>query len=190
MTIKTDAGHRTGLRACRLDHLEFRGAAVPRAARLDDGNAAELVARALFLNWAGMSAIAVGIAKGAVAAARTYAADRYQGGTRIEEHAAVKMLIAGSESAVRSAESTVQSLRDCAIGSLRGLARAAAAKLTVMELCARAVTDCLQTFGGYGYMEDFGMEKRLRDVTVLKSACGPPTYLKQLIFDLTKEDAR
>jgi alkylation response protein AidB-like acyl-CoA dehydrogenase len=58
-----------------------------------------------------------------------------------------------------------------------------------MELCSRAVTDCLQTFGGYGYMEDFGMEKRLRDVTVLKSASGSPTYLKQIIFDIEKEGA-
>ena len=59
-----------------------------------------------------------------------------------------------------------------------------------MELCSRAVTDCLQTFGGYGYMEDYGMEKRLRDVTVLKSASGSSTYLKQLIFDIEKESAR
>jgi hypothetical protein len=38
-------------------------------------------------------------------------------------------------------------------------------------------------------MEDYGMEKRLRDVTVLKSASGSSAYLKQLIFDIEKEGA-
>jgi alkylation response protein AidB-like acyl-CoA dehydrogenase len=137
----------------------------------------------------GMAAIATGIAKGAAGAARKYTAERYQGGTQIEEHPAVKMLIAGAEAGIASAQATVFSLQDVSLDSLQGLRKSAAAKLTVMELCSRAVTDCLQTFGGYGYMEDFGMEKRLRDVTVLKSASGSPTYLKQIIFDIEKEGA-
>jgi alkylation response protein AidB-like acyl-CoA dehydrogenase len=100
------------------------------------------------------------------------------------------MLVAGSDAAARSAEATVMALADCAVGSRAGLARAAAAKLAATELAARAITDSLQVFGGYGYMEDFGMEKRLRDIAVLRSAGGPPSYLKQMVFDLTGEDAR
>jgi alkylation response protein AidB-like acyl-CoA dehydrogenase len=137
-----------------------------------------------------MSAIAVGIAKGATAAAHTYAAERYQGGSRIEEHPAVKMLIAGSEAAIQAAEAMVFSLRECNVTTPRQLLKPAAAKLAVTELCAHAVTDCLQVFGGYGYMEDFGMEKRLRDVTVLKSAFGSPLFLKQFVFDSEKEGGR
>ncbi len=184
---RTDVGARTGLRACRLEHVEFKKVRVPRDARLDDGDARGLVLRALGLNWAGMSAIAVGIAKGAAAAARAYAAERYQGGSQIEEHPAVKMLIAGSEAAIETAEAMVFSLKECNFTTPRQLLKPAAAKLAVTELCARAVTDCLQVFGGYGYMEDFGMEKRLRDVTVLKSAFGSPLFLKQFVFDAEKE---
>jgi len=186
---RTDVGVRTGLRACCVEHVEFNNVEIPIEARVDDGDARELVIRALNLNWAGMAAIAVGIAKGAAAAARKYAAERYQGGTQIEEHPAIKMLIAGSEAATAAAESTVASMHDGDFTSLKKLKKSAAAKLVVMDLCSRAVTDCLQTFGGYGYMEDFGMEKRLRDVTVLKSASGSSTYLKQLIFDIEKEGA-
>jgi alkylation response protein AidB-like acyl-CoA dehydrogenase len=183
---RTDAGLRTGLRACRVEHVEFHGVPVPGPARIDDGNARDLACRALCLNWAGMSAIAVGIARGAAAAARKYASERYQGGALIEEHPAIKMLIAGAEAAAAASESTVHTLDDDRSSSLAMLGKAAAAKLMVMELCARAVTDCLQAFGGYGYMEDFGMEKRLRDMAVLKSSCGPPSYLKQLIFDIER----
>lgn len=187
---KTDVGVRTGLRACCVENVEFKNVRIPLEARLDDGDARELLIRALSLNWMGMAAIAVGIAKGATAAARKYAAERYQGGMQIEEHPAVKMLIAGGESSVASAEATLNSLQDIAITTFSGLRKSAAAKLTVVDLCSRAVTDCLQSFGGYGYMEDYGMEKRLRDMTVLKSASGSPTYLKQLIFDIEKEGAK
>ncbi|MFA5321358.1 MAG: acyl-CoA dehydrogenase [Smithella sp.] len=187
---RTDAGARTGLRACLVEQVTFNNVEIPQEARIDDGDARELVIRALNLNWTGMAAIAVGIAKGAAEAARKYAAERYQGGTQIEEHPAVKMLIAGAEAGIASAQATVFSLQDSSLDSLQGLRKSAAAKLTVMDLCSRAVTDCLQTFGGYGYMEDFGMEKRLRDVTVLKSASGSPTYLKHIIFDIEKEGAR
>ena len=186
---RTDVGVRTGLRACLVEHVRFNNVEIPLDARVEDGDAREMVIRALNLNWTGIVAIAVGIAKGAAVAARKYAAERYQGGTQIEEHPAVKMLIAGAEASIAAAEATLYALQDGDLNSLKYLKKSAAAKLVVMDLCSRAVTDCLQSFGGYGYMEDFGMEKRLRDVTVLKSASGSSTYLKQLIFDIEKEGA-
>jgi len=185
--IKTDVGVRTGLRACRVEHVTFNNVKIPHQARIDHSDARDLIVRALCLSWAGMCAIAVGIARGAALAARKYASERYQGGDLIENHPAVKMLIASSESSVEMAESMVQSLDNLEIGSIDMVVRAAEMKLIVMDICSRAVTDCLQTFGGYGYMEDFGMEKRLRDITVLKSALGSPLYLKRLIFEIGKE---
>lgn len=186
---KTDVGVRTGLRACYVEHIKFNNVQIPSEARLDDGDARALLIRAMSLNWMGMTAIAVGIAKGAAVAARKYAAERYQGGMQIEEHPAVKMLIAGGEASIASADATLYSLQSAAFTTFSGLKKSAAAKLAVIDLCSRAVTDCLQSFGGYGYMEDYGMEKRLRDMTVLKLASGSPTYLKQLIFDIEKEGA-
>ena len=187
---RIDVGARTGLRACLVEQVTFNHVEIPQEARVDDGDAREMVIRALGLNWTGMAAIGLGIAKGASAAAIKYSAERYQGGTQIEEHPAVKMLIAGAEASIAAAEATLFSLQEGSFTSFKGLKKAASAKLIIMDICSRAVTDCLQTFGGYGYMEDFGMEKRLRDVTVLKSAFGSTTYLKQLIFDIEKEGAR
>jgi len=92
-----DVGVRTGLRACRVEHVKFNNVKIPLEDRIDDGDAREMVIRALNLNWTGMAAVASGIAKGASAAARRYAAERYQGGKQIEEHPAVKMLIAGAK---------------------------------------------------------------------------------------------
>lgn len=182
----TDAGQRTGLRACTVSHIDFNSVHIARDARIDDGDGVDYVMRALCLNWIGMTAIATGIARGAIASAREYAAERYQGGTLIENHPAIKMLIADSEARLYAAESSVLSILTIYHNLPASLKTAAMTKLTGIELCARAVTDSMQCFGGYGYMEDFTMEKRLRDVTVLKSASGSPNYLKQLIFDLEK----
>jgi alkylation response protein AidB-like acyl-CoA dehydrogenase len=184
---RKDVGVRTGLRACAVEHVIFDRVDVPREARLDDGNARDWIVRALILNWIGMSAVAVGIGRGAVAAAERYAAERYQGGKQIEEHSAIKMLIGQAAASVAAAEKFVLAFSGGDLHAPQKLKEAAETKLAVMELCARAVTDCLQSFGGYGYMEDYGMEKRLRDVAVLKSASGSTPYLKQFIFDLEKE---
>jgi len=185
-----DAGMRTGLRACQVEHLEFKNVEVPKQSRIDTrGNAMKLAKLSMFINWAGMSAIAVGIAKGAVRAAGKYAAERYQGGTLIQNHPIIKSLLSSSEVLTNSAEAILQSLTGYSVISDEALGRAAGVKLSVMDLCAKAVTDSLQVFGGYGYMEDFGMEKRLRDITVLKSASGSPVFLKQFIANIEKENS-
>jgi alkylation response protein AidB-like acyl-CoA dehydrogenase len=61
-----------------------------------------------------------------------------------------------------------------------------AARLAVVEHAARAVTDCLQTLGGYGYTEDYGLEKRLRDLSTLKSLHGPPDQLRLFLNQLAR----
>jgi len=180
-------GVRTGLRACNLYDVEFRDVKVPANFRIDDGDGLEFFLRAYCLNLLGLSAIAVGIARGAVNSAKKYASERYQGGKMIEEHPAIKMLIADSDARMQISEAGVLSNMRLNPGLVKSLKSAAMTKLNVLEQCSQAVTDSLQTFGGYGYMDDFGMSKRLRDIAVLKSASGAPHYLKQLIFDIDKQ---
>jgi len=176
-------GVRTGLRASYLSHLTLKGVQVPLDARLDEGDALPLLMRTLSLNWLGLAAIGAGIARGAVKAARKYASERYQGGTMLENHPVIRMLIAGAESNMEAASALVTRAADMGPGELELMRACAIARLTGLQLSAEAVTDSLQVFGGYGYMEDYGMEKRLRDVTVLKSMAGTPQYLKQFIFE-------
>ena len=182
-----DPGQRIGLRACELRHLRLKNVAVATDARLGGDRGLQMVFRALSLSWLGMSAIAVGIATGGLAAAKQYCAERYQGGTVIENHPAVKGLIAGSEARMATAGWALCALAGRDPERLETVGEAARMKMTAMELCAQAVTDSLQTLGGYGYMEDYGMEKRLRDVAVLRSAAGSSIYLKQLIADIERK---
>ena len=58
--------------------------------------------------------------------------------------------------------------------------RAAAARLRVGEACHAAVSDCMQVLGGYGYMEDYRVEKRLRDAMALRVMRPGPDTLRLL----------
>jgi alkylation response protein AidB-like acyl-CoA dehydrogenase len=179
--IVSDHGPRTGLRACAVMRVEFRDVRVPASARLDGGDGRGLALRALTLSWLGMASIAAGIARGSLAAAKKYAGERYQGGAIITHHPIIKKLIGGAETRLHATEA---SLGACVIDKGNAGAEVRSAlmlKHSACALCGEAVSDCLQVFGGYGYMEDFGMEKRLRDIAALGCTLGSPVYAEQFI---------
>lgn len=175
---------RMGLLACGLCHLFLEDVSLEGASRLDaDAGGRRLLLRELQLLWLGLGAIAAGTARGGLAAARAYCTERYQGGTLIIEHPAVKLLLAEAETRTEAAAAFTRSAASAPLGTLDGLRRAAMAKLFAADAAFRAVTDSLQTMGGYGYMEDYRMEKRLRDVSVIKSMAGSPDQLRLLIAE-------
>jgi alkylation response protein AidB-like acyl-CoA dehydrogenase len=178
-----DAGKRTGLRACKIVNLTLNNVLVKD--RFDVEDAEEIIRTAIFLNWVGLSSIALGIAEGAIQAAEKYAGERIQGGKTIEKHSAVKMLLADAHARAEASSSLVYSFHEIGTGNLF-LKKAAVTKYLVMESCVAAVTNSMQVFGGYGYIQDYRIEKRLRDVKTLQSMFGSSSYLKNFIIDIEK----
>jgi hypothetical protein len=182
------AGRRTGLRGAHQYHVRCEQAPVQR--ELQRGAAARrALQRVVACDWLGQAAIALGAARRAARDARTYAAQRYQGGRIIEEHASVRLLLGTAQYDAGLLADVLQRHAGVGLSSLEPAALlrwAAEARLAVGEHAQRAVTDCLQVLGGYGYMEDYGMEKRLRDVSVLKSLHGAPDRLRLLLDDLAR----
>ena len=169
-----DAGWRTGLAALKVVNLNFNKAAVNAMNELPDQNCSGFLRRL----WLGLSAIAVGNARAAVAEASAYAAERYQGGTKIINHPAIKILLGDAFSRVQASRAMLQSLASSDRDDASSLRRAASAKLRITLDCCQAVTDSLQVLGGYGYMEDYRLEKRLRDALCLKVMAGRPDELR------------
>ncbi len=153
---------RTGLAAVRVVRLALAGGAgqVRELPRRDP--APVLVAHLL-----GLAAIAVGNARGALEAAARYARERYQGGAEIGRHPAVRLLLGEVAARVAAAAGHVHAAAAAAARSELGPLEAAGVKLAVCGLCRDAVSDALQVLGGYGYMEDYRLEKRLRDALTL-----------------------
>jgi alkylation response protein AidB-like acyl-CoA dehydrogenase len=166
-----------GLAVIETVALRFTGATVRPESSLAPRSPRSFLTRHLL----GLAAIAVGNARGAVAAAREYAEQRFQGGGQIEGHAAVQALIGDAMSRVEAGAAFLLRAAEEDVESPTALQRAAAVKLRLTVDCCQAVTDSLQVFGGYGYMEDYGLEKRLRDAVTLKIVSVAPDGLRRMV---------
>ena len=184
--------HRTGLRAARQYHLRCDRVAISPDQVLHRGEAARrLLQQVLACDWLGQAAIALGVARRSLRDSRAYTAQRYQGGRIIEEHASIQLLQGTAEYDVALLAAILYQHADEPLSSQEPTALlrwAIGAKLAVVEHAHRAVTHCLQTLGGYGYMEDYGFEKRLRDVSTLKSLHGAPDQLKLFLNELARAE--
>ncbi len=173
----SEIGHRTGLAAVEICRLEMTDVPIPSDQLLPPRPPDALLGRL----WLGLAAIALGNARGALATAREYAADRYQGGNQIEAHPAVRELLGDAASRIAAGAGLLGWAADIDADGSDRLWRPAAAKLRITVDGCQAVTDCLQVLGGYGYMEEFRLEKRLRDAITLKVLAGAPAQLRRLI---------
>ena len=179
-----EAGQRTGLAALEVYHLELDQMYCTAKSMLEPRSPALFLRRHLL----GLSAIALGNARGALKAAACYARERFQGGSMIAAHPAIQLLIGEAASRIDAASAQLRdgASRDADDGP--SLNRAIALKLRVTTSCSQAVTDCLQVLGGYGYMEDYRLEKRLRDALTLKSLALRPDDLRMLLAGAVLEE--
>ena len=182
-----DVGRRTGLRYLQLNHISFKNVKLNTGALIAKGQEAlNLLKRAMVMNWLGISAIGKGIAEGSILAAEQYASERHQGGTLIENHGAIKTMFSNAYNKTKIANSIINNVSEIK-PDFDTMLNSAQAKLVTLDECSKVVSDMMQVFGGYGYMQDYRMEKRLRDIQVLKLSSGSPIFLKKFIYDLIHE---
>ena len=184
--------YRTGLRAVWQYHLRCDKVAVVPSQVLHAGDAAKrALQQVLACDWLGQAAIALGVARRSLRDSRAYTAQRYQGGRIIEEHASIQLLQGTAEHDAALLHAMLYQHANepfLSQGPDALLRWAVGAKLAIVEHAHRAVSHCLQTLGGYGYMEDYGFEKRLRDVSTLKSLHGAPDQLKLFLNELARRE--
>ncbi len=148
--------HQMGLRAARCGSLHLT-AVEPLAIIQADNEMVESLERLLHL---GFAAISAGIARKAFTTAHAYASERYQGGDIIVHHQALRLMMAEMVSGIEMSRAMIKSA--CEEG---GLAPALACRIEATDRALRSATDGVQVHGGYGYMEDYGMERLMRDAS-------------------------
>jgi alkylation response protein AidB-like acyl-CoA dehydrogenase len=112
----------------------------------------------------GVAAQSVGMARAACEAALAYARERRTFGRPIIEHQAVAFRLADMATRLQAAELMVLNaarLRDSGVPCLK---EASMAKLFASEMAERICSDAIQVHGGYGYLNDFAVERIYRDV--------------------------
>jgi alkylation response protein AidB-like acyl-CoA dehydrogenase len=129
----------------------------------------------------GIAAQAVGMAQAALDIAIGYARERVAMGRPIIEHQAVGFRLADLAARLEAARQLVlhaASLRDAGLPCLK---EASMAKLIASETAEQVVSGAIQTLGGYGYLEDFGLAKIYRDVRVCQIYEGTSDIQRMVI---------
>lgn len=114
----------------------------------------------------GIAAQSVGMARAALEVAIEYAKERTAFGKPIIEHQAVGFRLADMATQIEAGTQMVlhaASLRDAGISCLK---EASMAKLFASEMAEKVCSGAIQTLGGYGYLNDFPVERIYRDVRV------------------------
>jgi len=129
----------------------------------------------------GIAAQCVGMAQAALDIAIGYAKERKSMGKAIIEHQAVGFRLADLAAKLEAARQLVlhaASLRDAGQPCLK---EASMAKLVASETAETVVSGALQTLGGYGYLEEFGIAKIYRDVRVCQIYEGTSDIQRMVI---------
>jgi acyl-CoA dehydrogenase len=64
------------------------------------------------------------------------------------------------------------------------------AKLLATELANKAAYECLQMFGGYGYIEDYRVARAYRDVRILTIGGGSSEIMREILAKILIDDRR
>ncbi|ADG88526.1 acyl-CoA dehydrogenase [Thermobispora bispora] len=162
-----------GMRSSPTAQVRFDGVRLRREALLGaEGEGFKIAMAALDGGRLGIAACAVGVAQAAFEAASRYAKERRQFGSRIADFQGISFMLADMAtqiSAARALYLEAARLRDA--GRPYGT-QAAMAKLFATDMCMKVTTDAVQVFGGYGYVEDFPVERYMREAKVLQIVEG------------------
>ena len=156
-----------GQRASDTAQIAFEGCEVPADQMLGaPGEGYRIALANLEGGRIGIAAQSVGMARAAFEHAARYAQERTSFGVPLQGHQAVAFRLADMATQIEAARQLVlhaASLRDAGRACLR---EASMAKLFASEMAEKVCSDAIQIHGGYGYVEDFPVERIYRDVRV------------------------
>jgi butyryl-CoA dehydrogenase len=106
------------------------------------------------------------MARAAFGAARRYARERESFGQSLITHQAVNFRLADMATKIEVARQMTLHAADLRDAGEPCLKEASMAKLFASEMAERVCSDAIQIHGGYGYVNDFPVERIYRDVRV------------------------
>ena len=154
-----------GQNASDTCEIHFDGLELPAENRLgEEGQGYRIALSNLEGGRIGIAAQSVGMARAALEIAIAYAQERRSFGKLIIEHQAVAFRLADMATGIEAARQLVLHAAALRSQGLPCLREASMAKLFATETAERVCSDAIQTLGGAGYMEEFGVERIFRAV--------------------------
>jgi alkylation response protein AidB-like acyl-CoA dehydrogenase len=164
----TRVEHKMGIRGSPTAELAFTKLRVPAENRLgDEGDGWSIAMRTLDRSRPGIAAQAVGIAQGALEAATAYARDRKQFGQRIGDFQQIGAMLADMDAQTEAARQLLyKACVEIDAGAPDASRWSAMCKLVAGDTAMRVTTDAVQVLGGYGYIDEFPVERMMRDAKI------------------------
>jgi alkylation response protein AidB-like acyl-CoA dehydrogenase len=160
--------HKMGIRGSPTAELAFRGVRVPDGHRVGGvGEGFSIAMRTFERSRPGIAAQAVGIAQGALEVAAAYATERRQFGRPIAEFQMIAAMLADMDAQTEAARQLLyKAAAEIEAGAPDAGRWAAMCKLVAGDTAMRVTTDAVQVLGGYGYIDEFPVERMMRDAKI------------------------
>ena len=182
--------NKMGIRASCTSELVFENCRIPKENLLSREGMGFLVAmKTLDRTRPGVAAQALGIAQGAFDEALKYSRQRVQFGQPISSFQAVQHMLADMAIQLEAARALVyQTCRFIDSGAKDFSKESAMCKVFASDTAMKVTTDAVQILGGYGYMKEYPVEKRMRDAKITQIYEGTNQIQRNVIaLELIKE---
>ncbi|WP_061145290.1 acyl-CoA dehydrogenase [Caballeronia arvi] len=174
--------HKLGIRASDTCPITFDDCAIPAANLLGKrGEGLKIALSNLEGGRIGIAAQALGIARAAFDASRAYAKERVQFGKPIQEHQSVANMLADMQTQINAARLLIHHAARMRTEGVPCLSEASQAKLYASEMAERVCSDAIQIHGGYGYLQDYPVERHYRDARITQIYEGTSEVQRMVI---------
>ncbi len=159
--------HKLGIRASSTCEIVLEDCRLPKDRLLGTrGKGFNIALATLDGGRIGIAAQAVGIARAALEDAIAYAKERRQFGRPIAEFQAIQWKVADMATRIDAARLLTYRAAWTRDRGRRHTQESAMAKLYASETAMWAATQAVQIYGGYGYIQDYPVERHFRDAKI------------------------
>lgn len=174
--------HKMGIRASDTCAVSLSDCRIPQANLLGErGKGLAIALSNLEGGRIGIGAQALGIARAAFEAALLYARERVQFGKPIAEHQSIANMLADIQTQLNAARLLILHAARLKSAGLPCLSEASQAKLFASEMAEKVCSQAVQIHGGYGYLEDYPVERYYRDARITQIYEGSSEIQRLLI---------
>ncbi|MDA9351322.1 acyl-CoA dehydrogenase family protein [Gammaproteobacteria bacterium] len=171
-----------GQRASDTCQIVFENCSIPAVNLLgDEGQGYKIALGNLEGGRIGIAAQCIGIARAALEAATLYSREREAFAKPLSDHQAVAFKLADMATQIAAARQLTLHAAALKDAGEPCLSEASMAKLFASEMAERVCSDAIQIHGGYGYLQDFPVERYYRDVRACQIYEGTSEVQKMVI---------
>jgi alkylation response protein AidB-like acyl-CoA dehydrogenase len=165
--------HKMGIRSSPTAAMVFEDVRIPAANVLGaPGEGFRIAMQALDGGRLGIAACSVGLSRAALDAAVSYARERKQFGKPLVEFQGLSFMLADMATQIEAARTLTLDAARRRDAGVPFSTNAAMAKLFASDTAMRVTTDAVQVHGGYGYVDEFPVERYMREAKALQIVEG------------------